>query len=126
LSGHNSTNPLPGSTAHRLPGRDMNWVVTSSGGREHFVLIATPALDPVLEARIREIPEASENRGVRRARLNDDSVGVLRGVGGLSKRATTTAAAKSLPWFDGAEELTGGIETTSGAWMRRLTVPGSK
>jgi hypothetical protein len=125
LSGHTPTNPIGASTTHRLPGRDLNWVVTSSGGREHFLVIVTPTLDPELEAKVRDIPEASENRPVRRARLGDDAIGVLRGVGGLSKRPSTTAGVKSLPWFDGAEELTGAVETTSGAWMRRLTVPGS-
>ena len=52
-------------------------------------------------------------------------IGVLRSVGGLVKDKTiATASEPSLLWYEEASELTGQLETASGAWMRRLTVPG--
>jgi hypothetical protein len=50
---------------------------------------------------------------------------MLRSVGGLVKdKSVATASEPSLLWFEEASELTEQLETASGAWMRRLTVPG--
>ena len=120
-------NPLSGSKVHRLPSEDMNWVVTREGGREHFVVVVTPVRNEAFEAVIRTIAPAKASGGpVTRSAIPAAEIGVLRSVGGLVKTKTVaTASAPSLIWYDTAGELTGQRETASGAWMRRLTVPGA-
>ena len=119
-------NPLAAAKIHRLPGEDTNWVVTSEGGREHFVVVVTPVRNEAFEAVVRTITPARVGAGpVTRSVIPTAEIGVLRSVGGLAKiKTTATASAPSLIWYDTAGDLTGQRETASGAWMRRLTVPG--
>ena len=59
--------------------------------------------------------------------LTTRDIGMLRSVGGLdwqNDAATSKASEPALLWYDDASELTGLTEKASGAWMRRLTVPG--
>ena len=124
LPDHTPTNPLSPAKVQRLPSDTDNWSVTSEGGREHFLIMVSPTLDEAVDAIVRAIPPAG--RAVSRVRIPTDAVGVLRGVGGLVSRTNTVQATEpSLLWYEGAAELTGRQETTSGVWMRRLTVPGS-
>ena len=119
-------NPLAASKVHRLPAEDTNWVVTREGGREHFVIVVTPVQSEAFEAVVRTITPATANAGhVTRSVIPPSDIGVLRSVGGLAKIKTpATASAPALIWYDTAGDLTGQRETASGAWMRRLTVPG--
>ena len=119
-------NPLPGSP-QRLPGEDVDWLVTDEGGREHFVIWASRTKDPAVDAIMRAIPAASNERKPRRVALPSSEVEVLRSVGGLKPRTPrNTASASNVSFFyDGARELTDETEKTSGAWIRRLTVRGS-
>ena len=50
------TNPLSPSTPHRLPDATQNWVVTSEGGREHFMVMVSPTRDEAADAVFRGIP----------------------------------------------------------------------
>jgi serine/threonine-protein kinase len=120
-------NPLRASKVHRLPAEDTNWAVTAEGGREHFVIVVTPVRSEAFEAVVRTIPPARAGGGsVTRAAIPSDRIGVLRSVGGLVKAKTIAKASEpSLNWYDTAGELTGLRETTSGPWMRKLTVPGA-
>ncbi len=120
-------NPLAASKVHRLPGSDTNWLVTQEGGREHFVIVVAPVRSEAFEAVIRTITPAKAGGGrVTRSAIPATEIGVLRSVGGLVKAKTTAKTSEpSLIWYDTAGELTGQRETASGAWMRRLTVPGA-
>ena len=88
--------------------------------------MVTPVQSEAFEAVVRTITPATANAGhVTRSVIPPSEIGVLRSVGGLVKTKTAgTASAPSLIWYDTAGDLTGQRETASGAWMRRLTVPG--
>lgn len=118
-------NPLDASAIHRLPSATNNWTVTSEGGREHFVVIVSPTRDPAIDAMARVLPAVSNDATVERAPIPTDSLEVLRSVGGLASRPAPVQASGARPaWFEDAPALTGNVERASGAWIRRLTVPG--
>lgn len=125
LADHRPDNPLAPAKEHRLPGDvGVDWAVTSAGGREHFLIMVNPVRVDAVEALVRSIPGAAEGRSG--ATIPTRDIGVLRSVGGLVKDKTAaTASEPSRLWFEEAGELTGQRETASGAWMRRLTVPGA-
>ena len=124
LADHQPDNPLAPAKEHRLPGDvGVDWAVSSAGGREHFVIMVNPVKVDAVEALVRSIPGAAEGRTA--ATISTRDIGVLRSVGGLLKdKSAATASEPSLLWFEEASDLTGQRETASGAWMRRLTVPG--
>lgn len=76
IAGLDLGNPLPGGRRHQLPGRldgvPQHWQVTSTGGRERFLVIASSRALPELEREIAELAAASSSFG-----------GVNRGVGAL-------------------------------------------
>ena len=117
------TNPLSPSTPHRLPDATQNWVVTSEGGREHFMVMVSPTRDETADAVFRAIPPVTSK--APRQPISRSDIGRLRSVGGLSPTPETVATKPSFVWFDDARELTGQQETASGAWVRQLIVPGS-
>ena len=118
------TNPLSPSTPHRLPDAAQNWVVTSEGGREHFMVMVSPTRDDAADAVFSAIPAVT--RKAPRQPISRSDIGLLRSVGGLVSTTPETVATKpSWVWFDDARELTGQLETASGAWVRQLIVPGS-
>ena len=125
LPEHRLDNPLAPSQTHRLPSANDNWTVTSEGGQEHFVVMVSPTKDDAIDAIVRGIPGVANARTPERVAIPTRSIGVLRSVGGLSSRTPNERAPQqSMLWFDGAGELTGQAEQTSGTWIRRLTVPG--
>jgi eukaryotic-like serine/threonine-protein kinase len=126
LPNHLPANPLSASKRHRLPGEDVNWSVTSEGGREHFVIMVTPVRNEAFEAVINNIPPASGAGKATRVEIPRGDIGVLRSVGGLVRtKAVAKATEPSFIWYDTAGVLSGQQETATGAWMRRLTVPGA-
>jgi hypothetical protein len=54
-------NPVPAGT-HRLPpardGQPFSWGVSSAGGQEHFLIVASPEPVPVLEGLLASLPAA--------------------------------------------------------------------
>ena len=124
LPHHQPDNPLSAAKMHRLPGEPGEyWTVTTEGGREHFVILVTPTRIDAIEALVKTIPAVTEGRAA--AMLTTRDIGVLRSVGGLVRTTPTTKASEpALLWYDDAGELSGVTEKASGAWMRRLTVPG--
>ncbi len=126
LPDHRPDNPLAPSKEHRLPGDvGVNWAVDSEGGREHFVIMVNTARVDAIEALVRSIPAAAEGRTA--ATITTRDIGVLRSVGGLARERTMVKASEpTLLWFEEASDLTSQQETASGAWMRRLTVRGTR
>ena len=123
LPGQNITNPLPAGTTSRIPGTDVNWLVTSAGGREHFLIFASPEPQPAFEQVLAALPHPEVGRVVQQARLPEDAVRRLRGVGGLTAapgRANTLQLALRFPTPLGEAE-----ETARGLWVRQLTVDNS-
>ncbi len=84
LPGLDLENPLPAGS-HRLPppreGVPNSWLVSSTGGQEHFLLAASPAPIACLEDLIQEIPAASGDEVLSRQAYALSPQ--LRGVGAL-------------------------------------------
>jgi eukaryotic-like serine/threonine-protein kinase len=116
------TNPLPAGR-HRLPGTlegsKVFWEVTSTGGREHFVVIASPTSSPTFEKMFATLPRPTFNRPV--ARLTPDNLDVLRSVGGLALAPPSRDAQLRMTTGFG-NPLTGRDETVSGVWIRQATM----
>jgi len=87
ISGLAPSNPIAAG-AHRLPGmrrgHALDWQVTSAGGRESFLFIASRTPLSGLEARIASVPRAREGASVSYARLDDQALSAMRGVSGLA------------------------------------------
>jgi serine/threonine protein kinase len=122
-------NPLPNGTSHLLPGtiegEENFWVVSSVGGEEEFLVIASR--DPLknFERQIAGIPPAGSAGA---ATLSARAIGTLRGIGGL---AEASEPAGNDPWrplagiVEGIKERAeddGGIW----AWAIRLQNPGAE
>ena len=116
LPGQALKNPLAAGTTHRLPGR-VDWEVTSAGGREHFLVVASPEPLMALEKVFTQLP-APQIGGPAPAALSREAIGQLRGIGGLSPRATAGAATDLLR----SAAALGGHETVKGPWMRQFTL----
>jgi serine/threonine-protein kinase len=89
-------NPLPARVLHRLPGRlkgEMkNWQVTSVGGSESIVVIASRTPLSELEEDIARLPHAREGAAITYATASPRTVRVLRGITGLAGEASTSEA----------------------------------
>jgi len=116
-------NPIPAGRPVRLPAAGSNtplyWKVTSAGGREHFLIFATPEPLPAFDRMFASLPRPQLNAAVLAAPLSGDAVGMLRGVGGLS--ASPGAGAGKL-----AEQFTTPLpptaESANGVWVRQITL----
>ena len=129
------TNPLAADVQHILPGkrdgRPYYWQVTSRGGHEHILVVASPrplpgleretlALDRPREATAGPIGEAAldELRGLGRYAAGVVPEDRTEGADASGGRGAASDAARHL--FELAEPLRGGPESTSGVWIRRI------
>jgi hypothetical protein len=113
-------NPLASGRPHRIPA-DRNWVVTSAGGREHFLVLASQNPLEEVQALLGALPAPRVGREVSYA-LPAGVVERLRGVGGLKP---TSPPQSGLPIWD-APALTSSKETVTGSWARRLTLENAR
>jgi hypothetical protein len=125
LPGQGLANPLPAGSSHRLPGVSEGdatyWQVTSAGGREHFVVFASPEPPPAALARFFDtLPQPTAERPVGPPRLPEEAVSMLRGVGGLA-RSTRPSDGPRLA-DDSTTALSGSEEQARGMWVRQLTL----
>jgi hypothetical protein len=124
LPGQTPANPLPAGSPTRLPG-DRNgtrlyWQVTSAGGREHFLIFASPEPMPAFERMFAALPRPALLAPVASAPLSHADVGLLRGVGGLvSRPAETSSESRLTERF--TTELAPTAETAHGLWVRQIT-----
>lgn len=119
LPGQSVTNPLPAGTTNRIPG-DFNWQVSSAGGREHFIIFASPERLAAFEQMFAALPHPEFGRTPRQARLGSAAINRLRGVGGLTAGSPQGNTAKLAPLFQ--TPLTETEETAHGLWIRQLTI----
>ncbi len=125
LPGRAGTQALPADRQNRIPaierGEETNWQVSSSGGLEHFVIFVSPEPLTTFEKVFAGLPKASPDRVVSAVRLPEQSLGVLRGVGGLSVRPVNEGATPSIAaQYD--TPLPAGEETgVRGPWIRQVT-----
>ncbi len=125
LRGRGAANPLRARVTHRLPGGerdpDLAWQVTSAGGREHFLLLAsrTP-LAPVQQA-VASMPEASASADVQYPALTAAAMSKLRGIGGVVHEPATPAGARRSVLADLARDLARSAEGRA-IWMRTIVL----
>jgi serine/threonine protein kinase len=125
LPGFETANPLPAGQAHEIPGKvngtRVFWTVSSAGGREHFLIFASPnPLSPAFQRVFDALPRPSANAAVLGQPLSSDLVSVLRGVGGLTTAPAPVAGPGLRAEF--GSPLPGGEETARGVWVRQLTL----
>lgn len=125
LAGQELRNPLPPGESLRIPGmrqgQPLFWQVTSEGGREHFLLLASPSRLVELEADLLTLDRAQAERPLLTSPLEAEVVSRLRGVGGLATGATPERLASGR-LSDLANRLASRPETVSGVWIRQLTL----
>ena len=116
-------NPLPAETLHVLPGRRngqwVRWQVSSAGGTEHLIVLASP--EPLADF---------EEELARLARPDPNAIAMavppqakerLRGIGSLAVSAEPNRPqGSSANLFDMARRLAGEAERVEGIWMREI------
>jgi hypothetical protein len=122
------SNPIPPGRSVRLPAGDerspLHWVVTSAGGREHFLIFATPEPLPAFDRMFATLPRPQLNTPVVAAPIPQDAIGVLRGVGGLAASARDAGRPKLADQF--TTPLQQVPESASGLWVRQITLENSR
>ncbi len=88
LPGVEPINPLPAGVRHRLPGQAaeivQDWVVTSAGGEERFLIVASRHPLPEFDRELAGLPAAAAGRAVEPAPAGGELIAALRGIGGLT------------------------------------------
>ncbi len=120
-------NPLPPGTSHRLPGtrggESFGWVVSSAGGEEAFIVIASREPLKNFERQIAGIAPAGSAGEVT---LSARAIGTLRGIGGLEAESQPGGDDRRRPLagiVDGIKERAAGDDGLW-AWEIRLQNPG--
>jgi hypothetical protein len=125
LPGQTPTNPLSAGVEHRVPGdvgRDqINWQVTTAGGREHFLIFVSPEELTAFTRMFAALPKPVLGRPIQSAPLPPETVGSLRSVGGLvpstHAQVSGTRLTSQFPTPLGEAE-----ETARGIWVRQFTI----
>ena len=113
-------NPLPPGQRHRLPGmwdgELVSWQVTSVGGTEHFLIVASPQPSREFEEMFASLPLPSFGKPA--VKLSNEGVGLLRSVGGLAASpARGDRQLRMLPEF--STPLAPSEERVRGVWIRQ-------
>ena len=116
-------NPIAAGRPVRLPAGSgqvpLYWKVTSAGGREHFLIFATPEPLPAFDRMFASLPHPQLNAPILASPLPADAVGVLRGVGGLTS-SPRASAGKLAEQF--RTPLPQTAESANGLWVRQITL----
>jgi len=120
IPGLDLANPLPAGR-HRLPGTiggaANDWQVTSAGGVETFLVVASAAPIPEIEHRISSWTAASAERAVS---IASERVPRLRGVGGLSTAPGATGEGARLDELQ--HQLSTMEKNGDSIWSRRIVL----
>jgi hypothetical protein len=88
VAGTELANPLAPGLAHRLPGprggEEIDWVVTSHGGRDHVLVVASRTRIELLEQEVARREQATAGREVSYAPVPVEALTRLRGIAGLA------------------------------------------
>jgi serine/threonine protein kinase len=118
------TNPLAPGETHRLPGevngRSVDWEVSSAGGRESIVVIASRKPLKSLEDDIAGFPAASRDRPVVHGQLSDDTMLALRGIGGLKESEIHGGAVSNVTLTELIASLPGDPEESRDPWFWQI------
>jgi hypothetical protein len=122
LPGQTSKNPLPAGKANRLPGVEDNWYVDKVGGREHFLIFASPDRLEAFEQAFAKLPPAEAGKPVQHARISKETVGQLRSVGGVKPVGNISRLGAGTLTQMFPTPLSDAEETARGLWVRQLTL----
>jgi serine/threonine protein kinase len=112
-------NPLAGKSPHRLPGRlsgeEVDWKISTAGGKEQFLIITSPRRLSDLEANIKDLDRPGYATVTAEA--------LVRGVKEFStspnpRNSPGTSATEEI--FQQARPLGHGRESVRGSWIRKL------
>jgi serine/threonine protein kinase len=133
LPGQTTSNPLPAGKVTRLPGmrdnQDYYWYVDQAGGREHFIIFASPQPLGDFEQRIlSSLPRPEIGKPILSARISREALGTLRSVGGLAPSNGPSSSTNPADRRGGlltqtfTTPLSDTEETAHGLWVRQLTL----
>lgn len=119
------TNPIAPDSALVLPGpiggHENAWQVTSRGGREHFLVVASAAPIAEIEREFNRLPEARPGRPIRYARVEAPVLERLRGVGGVAPLPADTTPRRAGA-FERFQALAGRETVRDSVWVRSITL----
>jgi eukaryotic-like serine/threonine-protein kinase len=119
------TNPLPADQPVVLPGtiggRENGWTVTSRGGREHILVVASPTPVREIESELGRIPAPRPDRPIVYARVSGAAMERLRGVGGVAP-VPEPAAPRRAGVVERFAALAGRETGVRGVWVRQITL----
>ncbi len=126
LPGYDLTNPIPAGGPHHLPGtRDGEqtlWQVTSAGGREHFLIVASPERLEEFETELHSLGRPQEQRSLVAARLSEGTTRRLRGIGGVVKAPDLKESPEPGRILQLAQQLAAQEESIRGVWIRQISL----
>jgi tRNA A-37 threonylcarbamoyl transferase component Bud32 len=110
-------NPLAADSLHRLPGtiqgKSNYWTVTSAGGTERFLVIASRNALEVFEQEIAGVPRARLAGGVK---ISTQGMERLRGIGGLTEASPPDGDDARRPFTGLLQGIQQRASTESGIW----------
>ncbi len=116
-------NPLSPNVTHVLPGRlrgvETSWEVTSTGEREHFLVVASPERLMEFEAEVSVLPRPEEVHAAPYPPLPESAMERLRGVGGF-RTEPPREHAPSGRLSSLVAKLAVRPETVQGIWVRQI------
>ncbi|MBD3162502.1 MAG: DUF4384 domain-containing protein, partial [Candidatus Eisenbacteria bacterium] len=124
LPGHALANPLPGRSVHRLPpdkdGRTYSWGVSSAGGTEHLLIVASPEALEEFESTLAMLPTPKLASSERAIPLDRRALSGLRGIGLLHETDRSPEGPNGRVAFTMARRLSGRSERSQGVWVRQI------
>ncbi len=123
VAGSDLANPLPTTARHRLPGKHggspFDWVVTSAGGREHVLIVASRKPIAALDQLVASVAAADPSRPVNYANVGEQTFATLRGIGGMEAAPAAPSGRESK-----LESLARRLRANAGNgyWVRQLTL----
>ena len=124
LPGQAVANPIAAETMVRVPGtknEEISWQVSNVGGREHFLIFASPERVTAFEDLFATLPRPVFGKPVSRAEhIPTGTISKLRSVGGLTTAPAVKTSANLANFFK--TPLGDGPETANGLWVRQLTL----
>ena len=118
-------NPIAAESLQVLPGpiggRENAWTVTSRGGHERFLVVASPAPVPEMEAELRRLPPVRPGRPIQYARISAQALELMRGVGGVAPLPADSQRGRSGA-FERLAALADRDGGARGLWVRQVTL----
>ncbi len=122
LPGQAIANPIRAETPIRIPGtgdEKINWVLTSVGEREHFIVFASPERMQAFEEIFATLPRPVIGRKILSVPIPKGTLSKLRAVGGLTAPPAQAGVSFANMFTSPLGES---AETAHGMWVRQLTL----